>query len=267
MPWQPAAGWIDGRLREFVLAPWQRGAQDERFWASLKAVGELAHAGDWLSRTVDPIRGRRWLDHACREVRDGELLRAVLARDPRFLPAVLVVVPFHLAGRGDPATVDVVRAQLPHATLSDLEWTFVAPALEILGVAHDRGRRGLAAGPGADAAYVLAHECFYATRWGHGRAADEDRAYAARTLPAMIASARSNVDLLAELVLAACCMEVPIDAGTLEMLDAAQASDGSITPPSHVSTRLPRFAHPTMQRTYHTTLAAIMAWAAAMMRP
>lgn len=275
-----ACRWIEDRLGDFTLARWRGDAADEAFWASLKAIAELAHAGDFLVRTPDAtsrVIGRAWLDRAWDQTERGAAIRRVLAADPRFLPVALTVIPFHLAGLRDAATLDVIRAQLPRTTMSALEWTFVVPALDILGIAApaagaQRAREHgiLARRPPADtlpqdAAYILAHECFYATSWGHTEARlDAELArYVATALASLVerAIAARDADLLAELILATRTHRLAVDPRALDVVEEAQGPDGNVIPPPRLDTRHRRFVHPTMPRTYHTTLAAIMAWA------
>jgi len=272
MPLRRACSWIDSRLGDFALAP-ARSDHDEPFWASLKALAELAHAGDFLHRAKDP-RGARWVNHAWQQVRHGELLHEVLAKDPRLLPVILTMIPFHLTAHHHAGVLAIAREHVPRAELSALEWTFVIPALEILGIAvaddiRARGRaRSVRHGesPAADlqddAAYILAHECFYAARWGHASPLPDE--YLASTLPMLVERARANADadLLAEVILASRCSNIRYDPRVFEVLAAAQTPAGNILPPPRLETQHRRFVHPTMSRTYHTTLAAIMAWAA-----
>jgi hypothetical protein len=331
-----ACGWIDRRLEsDFRVARIDAGARDEGFWASLKAVAELAHAADFLMRDARQdvaAQGRRWLAHAWAEVGEGEVIGAALAADPRFLPAVLSLVPFHLAGRERAGLDDIVARQLRAAALQPLEWTFVVPALELLGLvdaasnqqrAMARQRSVLARPLGADMArddvYILVHECYYASRWGHEVARYDGRAiegYVGAILAALIrrACAGSDADLLAELILASrTTLQGAVDPQALEIVERAQTAEGNIqdlecpaecggggmneggigkgggtsrggrddevgrtgetgggrdeagrvegSTAREPGSRFQRLAHPTMSRTYHTTLAAIMAWA------
>ena len=273
-PWQSlerACGWVDAHLRDFTIS---RSSQDA-FWASLKAVAELAHAADFLRRMSDAVwhaTGDRWLDLAWREVGRGELIAQAIAKDPRLLPVALTFVPFHLAGLRSARAVDTIASQLPAATLAPLEWTFVLPALAILGIPAPArptqsvlARRAPAAELSVDETYTLAHECFYVAHWGHVAPAFDDAtaAYVAAALPALVDRFRAerDADVLAELVLASQTCRVAVAAEASQAIAAAQAPEGNIVPPPRLVTTHRRFVHPTMSRTYHTTLAAIMAWA------
>lgn len=273
-----ASRWVDRQVADFALTPWQRRAEDEAFWASLKAIAELVHAGDYLVRGSEAhLResGSRWIAHGWEQVGRGAIHRELLAT-PRFLPVVLTVVPFHLAGHVDPPTLDVIGAGARAAVLSPLEWTLVVPALDILGVdcpvsaralARERSVLGRATVDLAqDDQYILAHECFYASRWGHAPPTLDAPTMATleRVLPALVERARSaaDADALAELLLASRCMRFEVDPNAFSVLAAACSADGNVVPSTPLHTRHRRFAHPTMSRTYHTTLASIMAWAA-----
>src|ERR1051325_51198 len=63
-----ACAWIDSRLEtSFRLAPFDGDRREGPFWASLRAIAELAHASDVLLRNPRPgaaALGRRWLEHA-----------------------------------------------------------------------------------------------------------------------------------------------------------------------------------------------------------
>jgi hypothetical protein len=272
--WQPfvaACRWVEHRLGDFTIS---RGSRDA-FWASLKAVAELAHAADFLRRMPDAAwhaTGDRWLDHAWREVGHGEVIVEVIAKEARFLPVALTFVPFHLAGLRAQRVLDAIAAQLPRAELVPLEWTFVLPALAILELPVPSRpmqsvlvRRTPAAELSLDDTYTLAHECFYVARWGHASPSidAETAAYVADVLPALVERFRGagDADVLAELVLASRTCGVAVAAGASEAIAAAQAPEGNVVPPARLVSEHRRFVHATMSRTYHTTLAAIMAWA------
>jgi hypothetical protein len=311
---------VDGRLEEdFRLAAIEGGQRGEGFWASLKAVAELAHAADFLMRDARAgvaARGQRWMAHAWREIGEGEVVRTAIAADARFLPAVLAYVPFHLAGRElaeVPRMRDVVDRQLTGAVLRPIEWTFVVPALELLGLggAATAAQRALAKEhsvigkrPGADMvrddAYILVHECYYAARWGHEVPSYSDvgaEGYVGAILPALVARACADedADLLAELILASrTTLQHAVAPEAYEIVERAQTAAGNLegrgaveadpaeaagsaglaapaapaapaalersSGPPIREARFQRLGHPTMSRTYHTTLAAIMAW-------
>ena len=275
-----ACRWIELHLGDFRLARWM-GSSDDAFWASIKAIAELAHAGDFLARAPGAEQrslGAAWIDLAWDEVEHGATIRNVIAADPRFLPVVLTYVPFHLIGRRSAEVSDAIARQAPRATLGPIEWSLVAPVLEILDVpvpaaattaAREHSvltRRPPVDTMAPDAAYILAHECFYASRWGHepARYADANaRDYVHETLAALMerATRAGDADLLAELILAALVTRTDVDARALEVVERAQTPTGNVVPPPRLLTRHQRFVHPTMPRTYHTTLAAIMAWA------
>ncbi len=277
VPLDRACAWVTRHLAVFRF-----GAPEvevgEPFFAELKAIAELAHAGDVLRRAPDGrwhALGDAWLAHAWHAIDQGERIRGLIARDPRLVPAAITFVPFHLAGFACPALVALILAQLARVTMSPLEWALTLPACEILGIPATAPRR--AAGRPAsvldrlppvdevtrDGAYVLAHECFYATRWGHAPPAygPEVAAWVAAALPVLVARAAGDADLLAELAVACRVTGVAIAPRAFDDLTAAQTEDGNLVAPPLATTQHRRFAHPSLPRTYHTTLAAIMAWA------
>jgi len=277
-----ACAWIDTRLEtSFRLAPFDGDRREGPFWASLRAIGELAHAADFLIRNPCPAAvalGRRWLDHAWRETAGGEVILAALAADPRFLPGTLAFVPFQLAGCDRADVREVIARQLRFAALPPLDWTFVVPALELLGIPAARHRplaapysvlaRQLGPGMPRDAAYILAHECSYAARWGHEppRLGEAASRYVHAILPALVARSCTDqeTDLLADLILASCTTGVPVAPAAFDALELAQTLDGNVAERARRSSptlRFQRLSHPTLDRTYHTTMATIMAWA------
>src|SRR5262249_4872802 len=96
LTWEPelarACAWIDDRIAAFHVD----GAANQLL-PSLKAIAELAHAGELLMRTSEP-RGRRWLEHAWTMTERGELLCKLIHANPRLVIAATTLVPFHLAG-------------------------------------------------------------------------------------------------------------------------------------------------------------------------
>lgn len=269
-----ACAWIEANLARFVVA----GADVTARMASIKAIGDLAHAADVLERAGDP-RGTAWLTAATAALAGGERIRELIAASPMYAPAAVTFLPFELAGRGNPALIATLAAQVTRAELPPLAWTMLVPTLELYGIAPTAAMRAAAARtsvlanrtPAArlpeDAVYVLAHECMYATRWGRTRPAWDDAtsAYAARALPELIdrAIAARDADLLAELVLAThAALDICVAPAAWDMLAAAQAPAGNVEPPATLITMFPRLPHPTLGRTYHTTLVAIMAWSA-----
>jgi hypothetical protein len=269
-----ACAWIDARLEQFRLV-----RSREFLLASLKALAELGHAADYLLRSRRPRAiavGERWIDFAWNELGRGAVVRTIVNADPRYLACAATYVPFHLCGRRDDELGRLIAAQAERATMSDLEWTLMVPLLRLLDLVPSEAMPAYAARlsvlvnrpPAAlmpvDAIYLLTHECPYATSFGRTPpdfdAATE--AYLATTLPALLTRCRDNgdTDALAELVVAWHSVRADCtDAATWQHLHEAQTSDGNLTTqpqPSLVARR----PHPSLGRTYHTTLAAIMAW-------
>jgi hypothetical protein len=273
-PLARACAWVDAHLASFEV---ERSAS--ALLPSIKAVAELAHAGDYLARTDDPTWsaiGRRWLDFAWGQTAEGELVRAVIATDPRFVPIAITYLPFHLSGRRNDALCATVRAQVGQMKMVPLGWAMTVPALRMLGIEptaamEEQGRlisvladRTPPARLPQDAVYLLTHECAYATSWGrHDPGWDPDtRAYAAAALRDLLGLHRDDADVTAELVLAVHAVVpdcVPADAW--RTLERAQQAAGNVAPPEQLVTIFERHSHPVLTRTYHTTLVAIMAWA------
>lgn len=267
-----ACAWIDSRLPSFVV-----GRQTDM--ASIKAVGELAHAADTLARCAQPAfatRGRAWLSHAVGELAGGERVREIVARSPMYAPAAIAYLGAHLAGHDSPRLIAALAGAVRRVDLPPLAWTMLVPTLEIYGIEPSDEMVAAAARMSVlahrtepdklppDAVYVLAHECLYATRWA--RVPPPWSApvleYVARALPNLIDRfARSrDADLVAELAFAARAVGASVPANAWKVMQAAQTRDGNVIPPEHIETLFPRLPHPTLERTYHTTLVAVMAW-------
>jgi len=270
-----ACTWIEGQLDRFTA---DRRDGSPGHLASIKALGDLAHGADVLARSPVPElaeRGRIWLELAAHRLAGGERIRELIAASPMYAPAAVAYLALELAGRRNPALTATLAAAVTRAQLPPLAWTMLVPTLELLGIApsaamhRDARRMSVLASrtPAdampADAAYVLAHECLYATRWGRDqpRWDDETAGYVAVALPALIERATSarDVDLLAELIAAGhAALGTCVAPQAWQTLAAAQTPAGNLEPAPLV-TMFPRLAHPALGRTYHTTLVAIMA--------
>lgn len=277
-PLLSACRYLDACLPQFAV-----GTAPDSLFASIKAVTELAHAADWLLRHPQAALraiGTRWMDHAWTQIEGGESLRRLIISQPRMLPAAICFLPFHLAGRGCDALSQAIICQLPRAVLPPLGWTLLVPALRILGIpsepaAQEQARilsvlenRPPPEGLAQDAVYLLAHECLYASHWGR-RAPDYDAItsdYVEQALRSLVrkSQARGDVDVLAELLLAGCAVgQPPLAESSWQSLAQAQSESGRVQSAHPLDTRFPRLPHPALERSYHTTLVAIMAWAAA----
>ena len=276
-PLSHACQWIDLHLLDFKVNP-----SPAWLFASIKAVTELAHAADFLLRTGEPrwvAVGHRWMEFAWAEIKGGELLRALIKSDARLVPIGIAFLPFHLSGHHSDALNATMEAQVRATQMDPLGWTLTVPALEILGIAADPvmqvqarplsvlANRTAAALLPQDAVYLLAHECLYASSWGRHapRYPEETADYVAATLPALISNCCDvgDADVLAELVLALHSSSLPcVDLEVWKILQDAQEADGNVVSREQLNTLFPRLVHPVLQRTYHTTLVAIMAWSA-----
>ena len=173
-----------------------------------------------------------------------------------------------------------IEAQLLGVDMPPFAWQLFVPTLLMLGIqpmpsrAEEAWRRGVLANRPAelvtmpaDPVYLMTHECFYSSHWGHirplyGHLIVE---YVADMLPKLVAyyRAKGHADLLAELILASHTQGLACPpASAWDILVAAQSSDGNIVPPENPGTDYPRLAHSILPRTYHTTIVSIMAWAA-----
>lgn len=273
-PLSRAVGWIDSRLAKFEIH------SPQALLASLKAVAELAHAADYLLRSEDPrwrAVGGRWLERAWEAIRGGTLVREVIAADPRFVLTSIVFLPFYLCGRRHAGMHAAVAEQIKSVSMGRLEWTLMVPTLDIYGIPYSAAathearvisplanRQEPATMP-RDAAYLFAHECLYATRWGHEAPIfdPETAAYVGRALHELVDrfSQVGDADVLAEIILAIHATERGcVDPAIWKILTAAQGEAGNLETPEFMS-MVPRAEHPHMTRTYHSTLVAIMAWA------
>jgi len=274
-----ACAWIETRLGDLAI---DRSLDPSRRMAALKAFGDLAHAADILERSAQPALaaiGQRWMELAVRQLAGGERIRELIAAAPIYAPAAVMFLPLHLSGRPCPALYATLAAQIRGAELPPLAWTMLVPSLELYDIeptavmrAQARRMSVLAAGTAAallpqDAAYVLVHECMYATRWGRcpPRWDRDTSAYVAQTLPELIErrTADRDADLVAELILAAhAALGACAAPRAWDALLAAQTPAGNVEPLARLVTMFPRLPHPVLTRTYHTTLVSIMAWTA-----
>ena len=273
-PMARACAWVDAHLAAFKIVP-----SAAALLPSIKAVAELAHAADYLTRTADrglAETGTRWLDFAWAETARGEIIRAVLAADPRFVPTAITYLPFHLSGRRNEALRQTIAAQVRAATMMPLGWAMTVPALRMLGLeatpAMEAAARKISvlaqrtdpARLPQDAAYLLAHECVYASAWGR-RATDFAPAtarYVEEALPALLARHLADADVVAELILAVhATSPVCVEAAAWQAIERAQDPSGKVNPTRELVTMFERLSHPVLERAYHTTLVAIMAWA------
>jgi hypothetical protein len=273
-----AVSWIDRRL-DLVRVD-HKTTPDNAYLASIKAIAELAHAGDTLTRGGDPGRaaiGARWLETAWSELDGGEALAELIRRDPMFALTAVGFLPFALAGRRCAALEAALAEQTPRVEMAALGWALLVPSLEILGVAAptgavERARTAsvLAGRPApdrmaTDAVYLFAHECLYASRWGR-RPAPFDAELAAYVDAALAQlagryAAAGDADVVAELILAGHSLGRVCAAPEIwSALDDTQTGDGNLVAPPLSDIRRARLPHPRLGRTYHTTIAAIMAW-------
>jgi hypothetical protein len=269
-----ACRWIDSQLPQFEL----RDEGPLAWMARLKALGDLAHAGDVLARSSDAnhTSGERWLDFATVELDSGEPIRRLIETNPLYVPTAVTALPLLLSGRARPELVEALARQVRRASLPALAWTMLVPTLELCGIeptaamyASARSLSPIAQRCPAelipfDAAYVLAHECMYATRFARAlpRWSEAIDLYVRAALPLLAARARAarDPDLWAELALAYRAVTGDRFEGEDILVDA-QTPAGNITPVPQLVSIFPRFPHPTQSRTHHTTLVAIMAWA------
>jgi hypothetical protein len=219
--------------------------------------------------------GRRWLDFAWDQTRRGELIEKLVAKDPRLFPIAATYLPFHLAGLRDEELRATIARMLEQAVMEDAAWTLMVPAISSMEIALEpaliekaRPRSVLAnrtevALLSDDDIYLLTHECLYATGWGR-RAASVDRAthdYLLRTLPLLVVRTRDNADLLAESILVSHLVALTcVDQTAWDALEEAQLEAGNVVSPEAINTAFPRAKHPALGRTYHTTIASILAW-------
>ena len=276
-----SCSWIDTHLTEFEI---RAGISFEGVVTSLKAVAELAHAADFLLRSSQSTSvefGKRWMDFAWDQMRQGELIRKLLLKDHRLFPIAATYLPFHLVGLQNDELGETIAERLPLAVMNDASWSLMIPALlamkfqighELEEKAHSRSvlsNKTMAASLSDDDFYILMHECLYATAWGrHPIPHDpEGKGYLASILPELVARSLDNADLLAEAILVSHLVTPAcVEPQAWEALKYAQAETGNVVSPDPVATEFPRIKHPALGRTYHTTIAAILAWSACLSR-
>lgn len=272
-----ACGWVQNHLDEFAIV--DRGIG---LVPSVKALTELFHAGDLLARTKDPElnwMGDWWMDFVWEQIHGGALIERMIAMDVRLLPAVATFMGPHIRGRRNESLYATVAAQLEGQRLSPLVSTLLRPTLRILEIeAHP----DLFEGPSRsvlenrpdpmtmtfDEAYMFTHEAFYVTTWGTAPSTLDATtvAWVNGAIPLLAERYAYDPDLIAELIVASHLLYLPscVSPRLLEIVEAAQRPDGSIVVPEAVddpSTALfKRYRHPRLERTYHATLVAIMAW-------
>ena len=279
-PLAAACAWMDARLDHLTADP-----ASPRLLPALKAIGELAHAGEILARGGGDraALGRRWLDHGWRALDGGALALDVVGRTPRNVLAAALLPAFRRAGFDHPGLAGAIARQLPRALLSDEEWAYLVPILGAVGVAPPPSAPAAAARASIlarrpapwtlalAASYQLAHEVFYATAWASDPAAlaPAAAAYVRRWLPAWLQLyvERANPDLVAELALTARCAGAAVAPAAWTLLAGAQRDDGAVRPPADRRVDLGADdpsdpAADNRARHLHPTLVAIMAWAA-----
>lgn len=279
-PLARACAWINAQLPAFHVE-----RKRETLAAAIKAVAELAHAADFLLRSAEAdlvSTGRTWMSQAWAALDQGELLRELVASNPRLLPFGAAFLPFHLCGYSNEALRSTVALQAQRAQMGPLNWTLIVPVLRLLEIApspemeqqarllsvlHSQTSAQLMP---PDAVYVLTHECLYATGYGRyaPRCAASVAAYLQDVLPALVSRFvdRADADILAELILVCRVLGLPaVEDRALRLLAEAQTPAGNVLTVDSSQTNatiLPRFVHPWLPRSYHTTLVAIMAWSA-----
>lgn len=268
-----ACDWVDGHLDQFAVE-----RTPEQLLPSLKAIAELAHAGDLVSRgaVVGPrAHGRRWLEHAWRMLDHGDLLARLISLEPKLVMAATAFLPFHLAGLSHTAIADALGKQHLLAALNIYEWSLTSAALTALGIEQnpdvlENARRGSllraripASRLTLEQIYLLLHECLYRSGWTTKKrwCNESERSYLDEALPDLAERFADDTDVMAEVLLV--MHTLPFVCGTpaqWQLLEDAQAPSGLVSPPKR---RVTAFASPDVEfaGSYHTTLVAIMAWA------
>ncbi len=249
---------------------------------SIKSIAELAHAGEVIARHADPVlagRGRAWIAHGWARLDGGATLAARVTATAHDALLATVLPPFARAGFTCDPLVAQIRTQLERSIFTPAEWALLAPVMRGLG--SDVPAIGVAAAATASLLvtrpapwtlalaelYQLVHEVFYATAWRRDPAAIDaaSAGYVKRWLPCWLEryGADPDVDLVAELLAAARCTGAATPAGSWSVLAAAQAGDGSVTPPAHrrVDWGADRPEDEAFARRHHPTLVAVIAWA------
>ncbi|MFN0253816.1 MAG: DUF6895 family protein [Kofleriaceae bacterium] len=252
-----ACGWIDARLDLFR----ERTTRDARWPPSLKSIAELGHAAILVGARGDEERAQRWLAHAWRAMRDGDAVLDLLAHSA---PAIVLLAPFRAAGLVDEDVVATAAARARTMRSTPEEQLYVTAAL------GDRPAGILAARPppwslDLRAAYQLAHEVFYRTRWGlDAHVLDAAEATWLRTwLPVWSQDAMEqlDLDLLAELAIAAHGAGACAEVASWDALRGGQRDDGAMARPPSRRVDFGATGDRDFDEHHHSTLVAIMAWA------
>jgi hypothetical protein len=258
-PLARACAWVDANLEAFAFD------RDREFrFASLKALAELAHAADVLS-TCSGATASRWLDYAWSELEGGQAIAAIIDEDVRFAPLAITFLPFHLAGRTNAALAKQI-AELDATKLDRRTAMLLAPALRLFGVHSEHAGLSIDR-PSAfseDDSYIFAHECLYASAFGRQRPdwTAETVGYVTTTTNVLLERYAHDADVLAELTFVRhASLTLCVGESAWAALARAQTASGNIVAIEKTNTAFPRVRHRRLARTYHSTLAAIMAWA------
>ena len=253
-----ACTWIDEHLELFH----ERSTRDLRWPPSLKSIAELGHAAVIIGARGDLARAQRWLERGWHALRLGDAVTDLLEVSAA---AVTLLAPFRMAGfvSEELTTRTVARARAARCTPE--EQFYVAAAL-------GERRAGLLVSRPAPwsldlrATYQLTHEVFYRTRWATDPDGldDHETCWLRAWLPVWIQNEveRDDRDVVAELLIAAHAAGTCGDALAWEVLRRGQRDNGAVVRPANRRTDFGATGNHDFDEHHHSTLVAIMAWAA-----
>jgi hypothetical protein len=261
-----AAAWLSAQEPEFAR---HVGPRDTRPFRRCKRLGELAQAGEILGRRRDP-RAQPLLRFAWDALDGGDELEWLIRQHPDLVMYATLYPPFFRRGLRHRPLEQTIARQARRARLRDPVLRFyTACALGAIGLASPWSARELVratwlyrapagAIPTRPAGYEITHTIFFLTDYGRRPSAvpAQARKRLIAELPRMLAHTcgRDDVDLAGELALAARCLEQPLPAAALRLVEAAQQPDGMVRARSRSpsgATARDRFL-----RNYHATIVA-----------
>jgi hypothetical protein len=270
---ESALGWVERHLDQFVMT-----GRRINFVYTVKPLAELGLLGETLSRTRDAQRGRRLLEHAWAQLRQGRLLLALINSGPTFLVQSVMYAPFYRSGLRNRALELAIAANAASSPVPPSHRLTLATVLLQLGLPLPWSIAELVDADWAQHLqkplsltatdlYVATHAVFNVTDYGRQRDAlpapqrDMLRHYLPQWLAAL--ARQQQLDLTAELVLAWHCLEDRCVAPEAwAALAAGQRADGAVIFAADdrrpLELDLTEATRRDWYRVYHTTLVTVL---------